>query len=109
MNLGVGPVDMADNSVDPWKQELNIFSSPKITGILSLDTVQNTLENLTSGSESRVPVSLPNEERRVPVSPPDELRGVFVARPLNPALGGGLYSLFQPQSTAAATIFIEIP
>ena len=45
VNLGVGPVDMEDNSVDPWQQELNIFSSPKITGIPSLDTVQNTLEN----------------------------------------------------------------
>ena len=45
VNLGVGPVDMAENSVDPWQQELNIFSSPKITGIPSPDTVQNTLEN----------------------------------------------------------------
>ena len=45
VNLGVGPVDMADNSVDPWQQELNIFSSPKITGIPSSDIVQNTLEN----------------------------------------------------------------
>ena len=39
VNLGVGLVDMADNSVDSWKQELNIFSSPKITSIPSLDTV----------------------------------------------------------------------
>ena len=89
-------VDMADNSVDPWQQELNIFSSPKIIGIPSPDIVQNTLENLTAGSE-----------RRVPVSPPDEeLLGVFAAWPLNSALGGGPYSLFQPQSTVAATIFI---
>ena len=97
MNLGVGPVDMADNSVDPWKQELNIFSSPKITGIPSPDTVQNMLENSTVGSESRVPVSPPDEESRVSVSPPDEeLLGVFTAWPLNPTLGGGPYSLFQP-------------
>ena len=109
--LGVGPVDMANNSIDPWaQQELNIFSSPKITGIPSLDTVQNTLENLTAGSESKVLVSPPDEESRVPVSPPyDELLGVFAAQPLNPALGGDLYSLFQPQSTAAATVFIKIP
>ena len=45
VNLGVGLVDIANNSVDPWKQELNIFSSPEITGIPSPDTVQNTLEN----------------------------------------------------------------
>ena len=88
---------MADNSVDPWQQELNIFSSPKITGIPSPNTVQNTLENLTAGSESGVSVSLPDEESRVLISPPnEELLGVFVARPLNPSLGGGLYSLFQP-------------
>ena len=80
MNLGVGPVDMADNSVDPWQQELNIFSSPKITGIPSPDTVQSTLENLTAGTESRVLVSPLNEESKVPVSPPDEeLLDVFAA------------------------------
>ena len=28
VNLGVGPVNMADNFVDRWKQDLNIFSSP---------------------------------------------------------------------------------
>ena len=74
--------------------------------------MQNTLENLIARRESRVPVSLPDEETRVLVSPPDEeLLGVFTARPLNPALGGGPYSLFQPQphSTAAATIFIKLP
>ena len=112
MNLGVGLVDMANNSIDPWQQELDIFSSPEITGIPSPNTVQNTLENLTAGSESRVPVSPPNEENGVSVSPPDEeLLGVFTARPLNPALGGGPYSLFQPQphNTATATIFIELP
>ena len=99
--MEVGPVDRADNSVDPWQQELNIFSSPKITSIPSPDTVQNTLENLIAGSESMVLVSLPDEE----------LLGVFTAHPLNPALGGGPYSLFQPQphSTAAATIFIKLP
>ena len=97
--MGVGLVDMADNSVDPWQQELNIFSSPKIIGIPSPDTVQNTLENLTAGTESRVLVSPPDEE----------LLGVFTAWPLNLALGGGLYSLFQPQSIAAATIFIKLP
>ena len=43
--LGVGSVHMADNSVDSWQQELNIFSSPKITGISSPDIVQNTLDN----------------------------------------------------------------
>ena len=90
---------MADNSIDPWQQELNIFSSPEITCIPSPDTVQNTLENLRAGSESRVPVSPPDEE----------LLGVFIVRPLNLALGGGSYSLFQSQSTAAATIFIELP
>ena len=79
MNLGVGPVDMVDNSVDPWKQEINIFSSPEIIGISSSDTVQNTLENLTAGTESRVPVSPPYEE----------ILGVFAAWPLNPALRGG--------------------
>ena len=52
MNLGVGLVDMVANSVDPWQQELNIFSSPEITGIPSPDTVQNTLENYKL--ESRV-------------------------------------------------------
>ena len=113
MNLGVGLVDMADNSVDSWQQDLNIFSSPEITGIPSPDTMQNTVENLTAGTESRVSVSLPDEESRVHISSPDdELLGVFVARPLNPALGGGLYSLFhssQPPSTAAATLFIELP
>ena len=99
MNLGVGPVDMADNSVDPWQQELNIFSSPEITGIPSPDTVQNTLENLIAGSKSKVPVSPPDEE----------MIGVFAARPLNLALGGGPYSLFQPPSTVATTVFIELP
>ena len=86
VNLGVGRVDMADNSVNPWQQELNIFSSPEITGIPSPDTVQNTLENLTTGTESRVPVSSLDEE----------LLGVFATRPLNPTLGGLPYSLFQP-------------
>ena len=62
VNLGVGLVDMAYNSIDLWQQELNIFSSLKITGILSLDTVQNTLENLTAGTESRVSVYPPDEE-----------------------------------------------
>ena len=92
---------MEDNSVDPWHQEVNIFSSPKITGIPSLDTVQNTLKNQIAGTESRVSVSPLDEE----------LLGVFVAKPLNPALGGGSYSLFQPQphSTAGATVFIELP
>ena len=101
VNLGVGLVDMADNSIDPWQQELNIFSSPEINSILSPDTVQNTLENLIAGSESRILVSSPDEE----------LLGVFAAWQLNPALGGGPYSLFQPQphSTAAATILIELP
>ena len=104
---------MVDNSVDPWQQELNIFSSMEITGIPSPDTVQSTLENLTAGSESKVLVSLPDEESRVSVSPPDEeLLGVLVAQPLNLALGGGPYSLLhssQPLSTAAATLFIELP
>ena len=110
MNLGVGPVDMEDNSIYPWQQELNIFSSSKITGIPSPDTMQNTLENLIAGSKSKVPVSPLDEESRASVSLPDEeLLGVFAARPLNPALGGGSYSLFQPQSIAAATIFIELP
>ena len=102
MNLGVGLVDMADNSVDPWQQELNIFSSPKITGIPSPDIVQNTLENLTAGTESRVLVSLLDEE----------LLGLFAARPLNLALGGGPYSLFhssQPPSIVAEIYFIELP
>ena len=90
--LGVGPVDMEDNSVDPWQQELDIFSSLEITGIPSPDTVQNTLENLTAGSESKVLVSSLDEESRVPVSPLDEeLLGVFAARPLNLALGGCPY------------------
>ena len=62
MNLGVGLVDMADKSIDPWQQELNIFSSPEITGILSPDTVQNTLEYLTAGTKNRIPVSPPDEE-----------------------------------------------
>ena len=86
--MGVGPaIDMENKSIDPWQQELNIFSSPKITGIPSPDTVHNTLENLTAGSE-----------RRVLVSPLDEeLLGVFAAWPLNSALGGGPYSLLQPQ------------
>ena len=110
MNLGVGPVDMEDNSVDPWQQEVNIFSQTEITSIPSPDIVQNMLENLTAGSESRVLVSPPDEESRVPISPPDEeLLGVFTSWPLNPALGGGPYSLFQPQSTIAATVFIELP
>ena len=103
---------MADNYVESWQQELNILSSSKITGIPSPETVQNTLENLTAGSESRVPVSPPDEESRVPVFSPDEgLLGVFVAWPLNLALGGGPYSLFQPQphSIAVATVFIELP
>ena len=69
---------MADNFIDPWQQELNIFSSPEITGIPSPDIVQNMLENLTTGTESRVPVS-PLDEK---------LLGVFVARPLNSALVG---------------------
>ena len=99
--MGVGPVDMEKNSIDPWQQEFNIFSSPKINGIPSPDTVQNTLENLTAGSESRVLVSPPDEE----------LLGVFTAWPLNPALGGSPYSLFQtqPQITFVATVFIELP
>ena len=104
MNLGVGSVDMVDNSVDPWQQDLNIFSSLKITGIPSSDTVQNTLENLTAISESRVPVSPLDEESRVPVSLPDEeLLGVFVARPLNPTLGGGPYSLFHSSQPPSLT------
>ena len=89
--MGVGPVDMEDNSLDLWQQELNIFSSLEIIGIPSPDTVQNTLENLTAGSESRVPVSPLDEE----------LLGVFIAQPLKLALGGGPYSLFhsiQPSS-----------
>ena len=45
VNLGVGLVDMADNSVDPWQKEINILSSPKITDIPSPDTVHNMLEN----------------------------------------------------------------
>ena len=45
VNLGVCPVDMADKFVDPWQQELNIFSSLEITGIPSPDTVHNTLKN----------------------------------------------------------------
>ena len=110
VNLGVGLVHMEDNSIDSWKQYLNIFSSPEITGIPSPDTVQNTLENLTTRSESRVPVSPPVEESRVLVSPPnEELLGVFTAWPLNPALGGGPCLLFQPQSTAAASVFIKLP
>ena len=60
---------MADNSIDLWQQELNILSSSKITDIPSLDIVQNTLENLTAGSESKVLVSPPDEE----------LLGVFAA------------------------------
>ena len=69
---------MADNFVDLWEQELNIFSSSKITSIPSPDTVQNTLENLTAGSESMVLVSPPDKESRVPVSPLDEeILGVF--------------------------------
>ena len=104
VNLGVGPVDMVDNSVDPWQQELNIFSSPEITSILSPDIVQNTLENLTAGSESRVSISPPYEESRVSVSPPDEeLLGVFAARPLNLALGGGPYSLFHSSQPPSLT------
>ena len=112
VNLGVGPADMADNSVDLWQQGLNIFSSPKITGIPSPDTVQNTLENLTAGTESRVPVSPPDEESRVSVSLPyEEMLSVFTTQPLNLDLGGGPYSLFQPQPhrIAVATIFIELP
>ena len=102
VNWGVGLVDMADKSVDPWQQELNIFSSPEITGILSPDTMQNSLENLTAGNESRVLVSSPDEE----------LLGLFAAQPLKSALGGVSYSLFhssQPPSIAAETHFIELP
>ena len=102
--LGVGPVDMEEKSVDPWQQELNIFSSLEITGIPSPDTVQNTLENLTAGSKSRVLVSPPDEESRVLVSLPDEeLLGVFAARPLNSALGGVPYSLFHSSQPPSLT------
>ena len=103
VNLGVSLIDMqVDNLDDPWQQELNIFSSLEIIGIPSPDTVRNTLENLTAGIESRVLVSLPDEE----------LLCVFAARPLNSALGGGPYSLFhynQPSSIATTTYFIELP
>ena len=87
MDPGAGlPVeDMVDYTEDLW-QGLNVFSTSKITRILPLEIVQNSLENLPAGTEARVMDS--------PSFAEEGFLGQFAAQPLNPTLGGAPYSLF---------------
>ena len=92
MDPGAGlPVeDMVDYMEDLW-QGLNAFWTPKITEIPSPETVQNSLENLPAGNGARVSDSPPFAK--------EGLLEQYIARPLNPLLGGAPYSLFSTGQT----------
>ena len=87
MYLGVGlPVEeMVDYIEDPW-QGINIFLTPKITGIPSPTTVHYNLKKLQAVNDARVSDSSPFIEEGF-------LRN-YAIKTINPSLGGASYTLF---------------